>query len=78
MSTDLTLVLTNKYCHDPDCGYMYETEPEIDVYAHFHTNCPSCGSQTSVSSKIPDFHFQQAMTNWWSNHHTKKRDKDVN
>ncbi len=66
--------LVNKYCHNEECGYLYQSNPETDVYAKDHTNCPNCGNPKSVSNYPPDWHFKAIMRLWWANHHKNKED----
>ena len=69
-----------KYCHNEECGYVYTSDPELDVYAHADAFCPNCqkmetykeGDIPIAKAEVPDFLVTRLTKEWWQNHHSKK------
>jgi hypothetical protein len=65
-----------KFCHNEDCGYVCESNPELDVYADYDSFCPACqkadtykaGDIPMLKSEMPKFKVRHMIAHWWKNH----------
>ena len=64
-----------KFCHNEDCRYVCESDPELDAWAHEDTPCPNCDDMTSLRTEVPQYLGKKLIRKWWRKHHKAKREK---
>lgn len=62
--------MVHKYCHNEDCGYVANSDPEEDCYAYSDTPCPACDNVDSFKTTVPDYLFLTLSKSYWA----RKRD----
>lgn len=63
--------MITKFCHNEECGYVCQADPELDVYAHHDLECPACDRKESLKSEVPKYLIDKLIKKWWINHRKK-------